>query len=152
MPTGPPIPTVKAVGEGARGERRCAFGEVPGGVDGLVGVRREAVVGVPHATVLPNPRSPVALPPPSLKPQQNQTELVSGQNRCAENENTAVQCKRSEGTRARTRGSDGGGDRGRGSGGGGGDRETPWIGAWRWNWEAGWRFRIRRRSADSLMS
>ena len=98
-----------------------------------------AVVGVPHATVLPNPRSPVALPPPSLKPQQNQTELVSGQNRCAENENTAAR-RKSEGTRARTRGSDGGGDRGRGSGGGGGDRETPWIGAWRWNWEAGWKF------------
>ena len=58
MPTGPPIPTVKAVGEGARGERRRTFGEVAGGVDGLVGVRREAVVGVPHATVVPDPRSP----------------------------------------------------------------------------------------------
>ena len=66
---------------------------------------------------------PAALPPPSLKPQQNQTKLVSGQNRCAENENTTAWRKRSEGTRARTRGSDGGGDRGRGSGGGG-DRET----------------------------
>ena len=111
MLTGPPIPTVKAVGEGVRGKRRRTFGEVAGGVDGLVGVRLVAVVGVPHATVLPNPRSPVALPPPSLKPQQNQTELVSGQNRCAENENAAARRKRSEGTSTRTCGSDGGGDR-----------------------------------------
>ena len=120
-----------AVGEGTRGERPRTFGEDAEGVDGLVGVRREAVVGVPHATVLPDPRSPASLPPPSLKPQQNQTELVSGQNKCAKNENVAARRKRSEGTRARTRGSDGGGDRGRGSGGGGGagagDRETSWI-------------------------
>ena len=68
---------------------------------------------------------PAALPMPSLKPQQNQTELVSGPNRCAKNENAAARRKRSEGTCARPHGSDGGGDRGRGSGGGGGDRETP---------------------------
>jgi hypothetical protein len=47
-----------AVSEVARGERRRALGEVAGGVDGLVGVGREAVVGVPHASVLPYPRSP----------------------------------------------------------------------------------------------
>ena len=47
-----------AVGEGTRGEQQCALGEVAGGVDGLVGVQHEAVVGVPHATVPPNPRSP----------------------------------------------------------------------------------------------
>ena len=74
--------------------------------------------------VNPTHDPPAALPPPSLKPQQNQTELVSGQNRCAKNENVAAWRKRSEGTRARTRGSDGGGDCGRGSGGGG-DHETP---------------------------
>ena len=63
-----------AVGEGTRGERRRALGEVAGGVDGLVGVRREAVVGVPHATVLPDPRSPrcnaTAIPETTAKPNQ----------------------------------------------------------------------------------
>jgi len=63
-----------AVGEGTRGERRRALGEVAGGVDGLVGVRREAVVGVPHATVLPDPRSPryiaTAIPETAAKPNQ----------------------------------------------------------------------------------
>jgi hypothetical protein len=47
--------------EAAGVERRRALGEVPGGVDGLVGVRRQAVVGVPHAAVLADPR-PRALP------------------------------------------------------------------------------------------
>ena len=63
-----------AVGEGARGEQRRALGEVAGGVDGLVGVRREAVVGVPHMTVLPDPRSPrciaTAVPETVAKPNQ----------------------------------------------------------------------------------
>jgi len=63
-----------AVSEVARGERRRALGEVAGRVDGLVGVGREAVVGVPHAAVLPYPRSPrcmvTAVPESAAKPHQ----------------------------------------------------------------------------------
>ena len=70
-----------AVGEGARGERRRALGEVAGGVDGLVGVRREAVVGVPHATVLPDPRCPrcIATAVPETTAKQNLTCVRSEQ-------------------------------------------------------------------------
>lgn len=46
-----------AVSEAAGVDQRRALGEVSGGVDGLVGMRRKAVVGVPHASVLPDPRA-----------------------------------------------------------------------------------------------
>ena len=73
MPTGPPITTVKARSVKAREASGSAcLVKSRGGVDGLVRVRREAVVGVPHATVLPDPRSPcfiaTAVPETAAKP------------------------------------------------------------------------------------
>ena len=72
-----------AVGEGTRGERRRALGEVAGGVDGLIGVRHEAVVGVPYATVLlhTDPRSPcsIATAIPETTAKQNQACVRSEQ-------------------------------------------------------------------------
>ena len=80
-----------AVGEGTRGERRRALGEVAGGVDGLVGVRREAVVGVPHATVLPDPRSPrciaTAIPETAAKPNR---ACVRSKQMCGKREHSGV--------------------------------------------------------------